>query len=52
MDQPSITAAQTLSLLGSYHVYHGRLSLSFSALGATIKMSQAMRMHREPLRGI
>lgn len=51
MDQPSITAAQTLSLLGSYHVYHGRPNLSFSLLGATIKMSQALGMHREPLGG-
>lgn len=51
MDQPSITAAQTCILLGSYHVYHGRPNLSFSLLGATIKMSQALGMHREPLRG-
>jgi len=51
MDQPSITAAQTFILLGSYHVYHGRPNLSFSLLGATIKMSQALGMHREPLRG-
>lgn len=51
MDKPSITAAQTLSLLGSYHVYHGRPNLSFSLLGVTIKMSQALGMHRESLRG-
>lgn len=51
MDKPSITAAQMFSLLGSYHVYHGRPNLSFSLLGATIKMSQALGMHRESLRG-
>lgn len=51
MDQPSVTAAQTFILLGSYHVYHGRPNLSFSLLGATIKTSQALGMHREPLRG-
>lgn len=50
MDQPSVTAAQTFCLLGSHHVYHGRPNLSFSLLGATIKMSQALGMHREPLR--
>lgn len=52
MDKPSITAAQTLCLLGSYHVYHGRPNLSFSLLGATIKMSQALGMHRESLQGV
>lgn len=51
MDQPSVTAVQTCILLGSHHVYHGRPNLSFALLGATIKMSQALGMHREPLRG-
>ncbi|KAJ5893453.1 fungal-specific transcription factor domain-containing protein [Penicillium taxi] len=51
MDQPSVTAVQTCILLGSHHVYHGRPNLSFALLGATIKMSQALGMHREPSRG-
>jgi hypothetical protein len=51
MDTPSVTAAQTCILLGSHHVYHGRPNLSFSLLGATIKMSQSLGMHRGLLRG-
>ncbi|RHZ59276.1 fungal specific transcription factor domain-containing protein [Aspergillus thermomutatus] len=51
MDQPSVTAAQICILFGSYHVYHGRPNLSFSLLGATIKISQAAGLHREPSRG-
>ncbi|KAJ6001581.1 hypothetical protein N7499_002516 [Penicillium canescens] len=51
MDQPSITAIQTCILLGSHHVYHGRPNLSFSLLGATIKMSQSLGLHRQPSRG-
>ncbi|KAJ5265590.1 transcriptional regulator family: Fungal Specific TF [Penicillium chrysogenum] len=51
MDQPSVTSAQTCILLGSHHVYHGRPNLSFSLLGATIKMSQSLGMHRGLLRG-
>ncbi|GFF31074.1 transcription factor C6 [Aspergillus udagawae] len=51
MDEPSVTAAQICILFGSYHVYHGRPNLSFSLLGATIKISQAAGLHREPSRG-
>ncbi|KAE8381714.1 fungal-specific transcription factor domain-containing protein [Aspergillus bertholletiae] len=51
MDQPSVMAVQTCILLGSHHVYHGRPNLSFALLGATIKMSQALGMHREPVQG-
>ncbi|KAF7596806.1 hypothetical protein BBP40_012405 [Aspergillus hancockii] len=51
MDQPSVTAVQACILLGSHHVYHGRPNLSFALLGATIKMSQALGMHREPVQG-
>lgn len=51
MDRPSITAIQTCVLLGSYHVYHGRPNLSFSLLGATIKMSQSLGLHRQASRG-
>ncbi|KAL2832589.1 fungal-specific transcription factor domain-containing protein [Aspergillus cavernicola] len=51
MDQPSVTAAQICILFGSHHVYHGRPNLSFSLLGATIKISQAAGLHREPLKG-
>ncbi|KAL4925642.1 Zn(II)2Cys6 transcription factor [Aspergillus undulatus] len=50
MDQPSVTAAQTCILFGSYCVYHGRPNLSFSLLGATIRISQAAGLHREPTR--
>ncbi|KLO87710.1 Uncharacterized protein LW93_10046 [Fusarium fujikuroi] len=45
MDQHSIAAVQTLILLGSHHVYHGRPNLSFALLGATIKISHAMGLH-------
>jgi hypothetical protein len=51
MDEPSVTAAQICILFGSYHVYHGRPNLSFSLLGASIKISQAAGLHRELLRG-
>ena len=46
MDQRSITAIQTLILLGSYYVYHGRPNLSFSLVGATIKAAQSMGLHK------
>ncbi|KAK6225453.1 hypothetical protein QIS74_01500 [Colletotrichum tabaci] len=46
MDQRSLAAVQTLILLGSHHVYHGRPNLSFALLGATIKMSHALGLHR------
>ncbi|KAJ3544629.1 hypothetical protein NM208_g2960 [Fusarium decemcellulare] len=51
MDQRSIPAVQACILLGSHHVYHGRPNLSFSLLGATIKMSHAMGLHRDTRRG-
>lgn len=51
MDQHSIAAVQTLVLLGSHHVYHGRPNLSFALLGATIKISHAMGLHRNLARG-
>ncbi|RAK71378.1 Zn(II)2Cys6 transcription factor [Aspergillus fijiensis CBS 313.89] len=51
MDHPSLLAIQTCILFGSYHVYHGRPNLSFTLLGATIKMAHAIGMHREPRRG-
>ncbi|KAH6954020.1 fungal-specific transcription factor domain-containing protein [Ilyonectria sp. MPI-CAGE-AT-0026] len=51
MDQNSIAAVQTLILLGSHHVYHGRPNLSFALLGATIKLSHAMGLHRTLTRG-
>ncbi|KAJ4191819.1 hypothetical protein NW759_016659 [Fusarium solani] len=47
MDQHSIAAVQTCILLGSHHVYHGRPNLSFALLGATVKMSHAMGLHRD-----
>ncbi|WYZ45794.1 hypothetical protein EsH8_IX_000019 [Colletotrichum jinshuiense] len=46
MDQRSMAAVQTLILLGSHHVYHGRPNLSFALLGATIKMSHDLGLHR------
>lgn len=51
MDQPSVAAAQVCILLGSHYVYHGRPNLSFSLLGATIKISQGVGLHREPSQG-
>lgn len=50
MDQQSIEAAQTCILLGSHHVYHGRPNLSFALLGASVKIAQAMGLHREPVK--
>ncbi|KAI0595743.1 putative C6 transcription factor [Biscogniauxia sp. FL1348] len=47
MDRRSIAAVQACVLLGSHHVYHGRPNLSFALLGATIKISQAMGLHRK-----
>lgn len=47
MDQHSIAAVQTCILLGSHHVYHGRPNLSFALLGAAVKMSHAMGLHRD-----
>ncbi|KAI5919195.1 putative C6 transcription factor [Camillea tinctor] len=47
MDRRSIAAVQTCILLGSHHLYHGRPNLSFALLGATIKISQAMGLHRK-----
>lgn len=46
MDQRSVTAIQTLILLGSYYVYHGRPNLSFSLVGATIKAAQSIGLHK------
>ncbi|KAK9235565.1 fungal-specific transcription factor domain-containing protein [Lipomyces kononenkoae] len=51
MDESSLASIQTCSLLGSYYVYHGRPNSSFALLGATIKIAQAMGLHREPSRG-
>lgn len=47
MDQSSISSVQACVLLGSYYVYHGRPNLSFALLGATVKTSQAIGLHRE-----
>ncbi|PWY73053.1 C6 transcription factor [Aspergillus heteromorphus CBS 117.55] len=51
MDQPSILAVQTCILFGSHHLYHGRPNLSFTLLGATIRMAQAIGLHRESQAG-
>jgi hypothetical protein len=48
MDQNSISAVQTLILLGSFYCYHGRPNLSFSMLGASVRTAQALGLHREP----
>jgi hypothetical protein len=50
MDQNSISAVQTLILLGSFYCYHGRPNLSFSMLGACVRTAQALGLHREPSR--
>lgn len=47
MDRNCLSSVQTLILLGSYYVYHGRPNLSFSLLGATTRAAQAMGLHRE-----
>jgi hypothetical protein len=46
LDQSSMTAVQTLTLLGSFFVYHGRPNLSFSLLGATVKSAHAAGLHK------
>lgn len=51
MDQRSVSAVQTLILLGSHYVYHGRPNLSFALLGATIKMSHALGLHHSKVHG-
>ena len=51
MDDHSIPAIQTCILLGSHYVYDGRPNLAFGLLGATIKMAQAMSLHRNSVRG-
>ncbi|KAI4752517.1 hypothetical protein E4T52_16909 [Aureobasidium sp. EXF-3400] len=50
MDQNSISAIQTLILLGPFCCYHGRPNLSFSMLGASLRTAQALGLHREPSR--
>lgn len=47
MDEDSIEFVQLCALLGSFYLYHGRPRSSFSMLGAAIKTSQAMDLHRE-----
>lgn len=47
LDQSSVTAVQTLILLGSFFVYHGRPNLSFSLLGATVKSAHAAGLHKK-----
>ncbi|KAK9367012.1 fungal-specific transcription factor domain-containing protein [Lipomyces kononenkoae] len=51
MDDSSLVSIQTCLLLGTYYVYHGRPNSAFALLGATIKIAQAMGLHREPSRG-
>lgn len=51
MDERSLASLQTCLLLGTYHVYHGRPNASLALLGATIKIAQAMGLHRESVRG-
>jgi hypothetical protein len=48
MDQSSLPSVQACTLLGSYYVYHGKPKLSLALLGATIRMAQAIGLHREP----
>ncbi|KAI7545274.1 hypothetical protein KC331_g6313 [Hortaea werneckii] len=48
LDHSSVTAVQTLTLLGSFYVYHGRPNLSFSLLGAAVRLAHANGLHREP----
>jgi hypothetical protein len=46
LDQSSMTAVQTMVLLGTFYVYHGKPNLSFSLLGATVKSAHAARLHK------
>lgn len=47
LDQSSVTAVQTLLLLGTFFVYHGQPNLSFSLLGATVKSAHAAGLHKK-----
>ncbi|UNI22173.1 hypothetical protein JDV02_008086 [Purpureocillium takamizusanense] len=51
MDDRSIAAVQTCILLGSHLVYHGRPNLAFALLGAAIKISHALGLHRHIAQG-
>lgn len=51
MDRNTLASIQTCVLLGTFYVYHGRPNLSLSLLGAMIKASQAIGLHRGPDRG-
>lgn len=46
LDQSSTTAVQTMVLLGTFYVYHGKPNLSFSLLGATVKSAHAAGLHK------
>jgi hypothetical protein len=46
LDQSSMTAVQTMVLLGTFYVYHGKPNLSFSLLGATVKSAHAAGLHK------
>jgi hypothetical protein len=41
-----MTAVQTMVLLGTFYVYHGKPNLSFSLLGATVKSAHAAGLHK------
>lgn len=51
LDQRSVVALQTVILLGSYYVYHGRPNLSFSLLGAAVKCAQSLGLHQKSSEG-
>jgi hypothetical protein len=46
-DAAEIEAVQVCCLLGSWYVYHGRPNLAYVILGAALRCSQLMLLHRE-----
>jgi hypothetical protein len=46
-DAAELEAVQVCCLLGSWYVYHGRPNLAFVVLGAGLRCSQLMLLHKE-----
>jgi hypothetical protein len=47
VERCQVEAVQICVLLGTYYLYHGNPSLSWSVLGVAVKVAYALRMHRE-----
>lgn len=49
LNDPDIESVQICLLLASFYLYHGRPNLAFVILGAGIRCSQIISLHRESL---